>query len=342
MPTGYHDEVFNPSISHGMTAMAPPPLPKKASSSSYLTQNLNDDFGLQSHDFPIFLPLVHPEETSLWTPLDLLAPPEPPRPASPLLEVQQTLSAMQNIISHRLLLAKEYGKSLAIEGAFRKAEWERDRERRMGQNRTRASTAASSSNATKNTPYIDWSPISAGASPPTPILPSTPAKRPRSKTTIQIMDPASMPDSLQIQHPNTYLPTTINTTPSAPTNTTQPLFPLPSSDPVPLTIQYRLQNPLTGATDPYHEILSVPASIRLDALKQAIWISIQNGYAASAGALAMNGWIQSLVVHWDVDKQVYHGFPPTTELRDEVLECLLGCLRDGRGFDWVEVGVEMP
>ena len=47
-------------------------------------------------------------------------------------------------------------------------------------------------------------------------------------------------------------------------------------------------------------------------------------------------------MHWDVEKQVKHHFPPSTELRDESLECMLVCLRDVGGWDWVEVGFEVP
>ena len=332
----YQNEVFHPSTSQGMTAMAPPPLPRRASTNSYLDHNPNDDFGLQSYDFSIFLPPVYSAATPLLTPLDLLTPPEPLRPGSPLLEMQQNLLAMQDIISRRLLLAKEYGTSLAIEGAFRKAEWERGRERRMEQNRGTRSTRTSAS-ATKNTPYIDWSPISAAAVSPASTLPSTSANHPRSRTTIPVMDPTSTLENRRIEHPNSYLSTSAGATQAA--STYQNPFPN-ASDKVPLTIQYRVHNPLTGTSDPYHETLSVLSSIGLDELKQVIWIAIQNGNVQQEPGL--HGWIQNLIIHWDVDKQIYHNFPPTTELRDEILESMLVCLKDVRGYDWIEVGVETP
>ena len=161
--TSYQEGSFHPSTSQGITAMAPPLVPRGSTYSHYLHHNRNDDFGFPNNERPINLPPVYSAETPLLTPLDLLAPQEPSSPGSPLVEMWKNLSAMQNIISQRLLLAKEYG-TAAIEGATRKAEWERDRARRMEQSRGAGSTGAPK-NATPNTPYIDWSPISAGVVP---------------------------------------------------------------------------------------------------------------------------------------------------------------------------------
>ncbi|KAF6231066.1 hypothetical protein HO173_010766 [Letharia columbiana] len=335
----YQEGIFHPSTSLGMTAMAPPPPPRRGSENQYLGHKLIDDFRLQSNETPIFLPPVHSAETPLLTPLDLLAPLKPLRPGSPLVEMQQNLSAMQNIISQRLLLAKEYGTSLAIEGAFRKAEWERDRARRMGQTRGAGSTGAST-HAAKNSPYIDWNPIKMAAKPPADMLPSTTATRPRSRTTIPVMGPTSMTESPLIVHSSLYHPSSIGNMHAAFTNQDPP----PAAfDKVALTIQHRVPNPVTGTSDPYHATVSVPSSVSLNELKQAVWAGMQNDSTGSAPqALALRGWIESLVVHWDVDKQVYHHFPPTTELRDESLETMLVCLRDVKGYDWVEVGFETP
>lgn len=336
--TSYQEDIFHPLISLGMTPMAPPPLPRRMSYDHYMGQDIFDNFGLQSNESSIFLPPVHTAETPLLTPLDLLAPLEPPRPGSPLMEMQQNLSAMQNVISQRLLLAKEYKTSLAIEGAFRKAEWEKDRARRMEQTRGAGFTRASI-HSTKSTPCIDWSPVGAAAVPPAYMLPSTTTDRPRSRTTIPVMDPTSTTESPRIEHRSLYHSSSIGTTQAAYTHQGSLST---ATDRVPLTFQHRALNPLTKVFDHNHVTISVLSSTSLNELKQVIWTAIQNGNTTNAPQAHLNGWIESLVVHWDVDKQFYHHFPPTTELRDESLECMLVCLRDVRGYDWVEVRFETP
>ena len=334
--TSYWEDIFNPLISLGMTPMAPPPHTRRICYDHYMGHNIFDNFGLQSNESSISLPPVYTAETPLRTPLDLLAPLEPPQPGSPLTKMQQNLSAMQNIVSQRLLLAKEHSTSLAIEGAFRKAEWEKDRVRRIEQIRGAGFTRASTF-STKNTPYIDWSPVGAGAVPQAHILPSTTTNRPRSRTTIPIMDPTSTTESLRIKHRSLYHSPSIGTTQAAYTHQGSLST---ATESVPLTFQHRALNPLTKVFDHNRVTISVLSSTSLNELKQVIWTAIQNGNTTNAPQAPLNGWIESLVVHWDVDKQIYHQFPPTTELRDESLECMLVCLRDVRGYDWVEVGFE--
>lgn len=330
-----------------MTTMGPPPLPRRRSCNQYHGNNSIEDFSWQNNEPPIFLPPLHSAETPLLTPLDLLGPLESLRPGSPLAATQQNLSAMQNLISQRLLLAKEYGTSVVLEGALRKAQWERDRAKRMRHTQGTGSTKTPT-NATKATRYVDWSPASAVAAvPPAHVLPSTTGTRPRSRTTIPVIESTSMAQSPSIETPDSYHSSSSPVdTIHAVSSMTQDQLPTVSSDEVTLTIQYHIPNPLTGISDPYHTIVSVPSFIRLAALKQRIWTAIQSGNmmacAAPRGFFCLNGWIESLVVHWDVDKQVHHHFPPTTELRDESLECMLVCLRDVRGFDWVEAGFEIP
>ena len=332
----YQEDLFHHSTTLGMTPMAPPPLPRRISYDHYLGHNMIDDFGLHNNEPSISLPPIYTTETSLLTPLDLLTPIDPLRPGSPLMEMQQNLSAMQNVVSQRLLMAKEYGNSLAIEGAFRKAEWERDRVRRMKQTQGARSTRGSTS-VMKNTPYIDWSPVGVAAVPPAHVLPSTAANRPRSRSTIPALNPTSPTESPLTEHLNSYDSSSIGTMQAASTHQGSLS---PSTDSVPLTFQHRVLNPLTKVFDHHHVTISVASSVSLSDLKQVIWTAIQDGNTTSAPQAHLNGWIESLIVHWDVDKQVYHHFPPTTELRDESLECMLVCLRDVRGYDWVEVGFE--
>ena len=100
---------------------------------------------------------------------------------------------------------------------------------------------------------------------------------------------------------------------------------------------------MIGTSDPHRANISVPSFIRLYDLKQVIWTIIQDGDKTSAPQdFGLNGSIQSLIMHWDIDKQVYHHFPPTTEIKDEGLESMLVCLRDVKGYDWVEVAFETP
>lgn len=337
--TSYQEGSFHPSTSQGITAMAPPLLPRGSTYNHYLHHNRNDEFGFPNNERPIFLPPVYSAETPLLTPLDLLAPQEPQSPGSPLVEMQQNLSVMQNIISQRLLLAKEYGTSLAIEGAFRKAEWERDRARRMEQSRGAGSTRGPK-NATANTPYIDWSPISAAVVPPAYRLPTSATNRPRSRTIITLMGVTSAAQTSRTEHPNRYQPSCISALQFP--STIQDQLPAPS-DQVPLTIRYCVPNLMTGTSGPYRANISVPSSINLYDLKKVTWTVIQDGNKTSAPQdFSLNGWIQSLIVHWDIDKQVYHQFQPTTELKDEGLENTLMCLRDVKGYDWIEVAFETP
>ena len=332
----YQEDLFHHSTSLGMTPMAPPPLPRRLSYDHYLGHDMSDDFGLYNNEPSISLPPIYTTETSLLTPLDLLTPLEPLRPGSPLMEMQLNLSAMQNIVSQRLLLAKEYGNSLAIEGALRKAEWERDRGRRTKQTRAARSTRGLTS-AMKNTPYIDWSPVGAAVVRPEHVLPSNTANRPRSRTTVPVLDPISTTEIPLTEHPSSYDSSPIGTMQAASTHQGSLS---PSTDSVPLTFQHRVLNPVTKVFDHHHVTVSVPSSVSLSELKQVIWTAIQDGNTAGAPQAHLNGWIENLIVHWDVDKQVYHHFPPTTELRDESLVCMLVCLRDVRGYDWVEVGFE--
>ncbi|CAD6590664.1 MAG: hypothetical protein ASARMPRED_004959 [Alectoria sarmentosa] len=318
--------------------MAPPLVPRGSTYSHYLHHNRNDDFGFPNNERPINLPPVYSAETPLLTPLDLLAPQEPSSPGSPLVEMRKNLSAMQIIISQRLLLAKEYG-TAAIEGAFRKAEWERDRARRMEQSRGPGSTGAPK-NATPNTPYIDWSPISAGVVPLAYRLPTSTANRPRSRTIIPLMGVTSAAEISRTEHPNRYQPSCVSALQIY--STIQDQLPAPS-DQVPLTIRYCVLNLMNGISDLHGANISVPSSVSLYNLKKVTWTVIQDGDKPGAPQdFGPKGWIQNLIVHWDIDKQVYHHFPPTTKLKGEVLESMLVCLRDVMGDDWIEVAFETP
>lgn len=336
--TTYQDN-FHASARQGITPMAPPPLPRKKSYKHYIGDHWNGKPSFKNNGPPIALPPIQSAETPLLSALDLLTPLEPSCPSSPLQEVQQNLLAMQNIISQRILLAKEYSASLAIEGAFRKAEWERDRARRIKQSQGAGSTGPSR-NATTSSTYTDWCPISAAITPPAYILPSSTTSRPRSNTTIPLMNYTSAAEIYSIKSPISYSPTS-NSNMHAASMIQDPLH--FASGKVPLTIQHHVTNLLTGTCDPYHAAISVPSSISLNELKQAVWTVIQDGDNMSPPqALGLKGWIETLIVHWDFDKQVYHHFPPTTELRDECLENILVCLRDLKGFDWIEVGFGTP
>lgn len=336
--TTYRDN-FHALTGQGMTAMAPPPLPRRRSCNQYNGDYWNGDFSFENDKPPIALPPLHSGDAPLLNTLELLTPLEPSRPSSPLLEMQQNLLAMQNIISQRILLAKEYSASLVIEGAFRKAEWERGRARRMEQSQRTRSTGPSK-NATISSTYTDWCPISAPVVPPAYVLQSSSANRPRSTTTIPLMNYTSAAESSSIESPVSYSPTSSSNMHAA-SIIQDPL--LVASDKVPLTIQHRVTNLSTGMCDAYHAGISVPSSISLNELKQAVWAVMQDGNnTSSSHALGLNGWIERLIVHWDIDKQAYHHFPPTTELRDECLESMLVCLRDVRGYDWVEVGFGTP
>ena len=273
--------------------MGPPPLPRRRPYNQYHGNDSIDVFGWQNNEPPIYLPPLHSAETPLLTPLDLLGPLEPPRPGSPLAATQQNLSTMQNIISQRLLLAKEYSTAVVLEGAVLKAQWERDRAKRRGHTQKAGSTKASTNATTKSTRYVNWSP----AVPPAHVLPSsTTATRPRRRTTIPVIEPepTSMAQSpSMIESPDSYHSSSVEKTIQAVSMTQNQQLPtVVVSDEVTLTIQYHIPNPVTGMSDPYHTIVSVPSFVRLAELKRFIWMAIQSGNMMACHA-APHGFLLS-------------------------------------------------
>lgn len=91
-----------------------------------------------------------------------------------------------------------------------------------------------------------------------------------------------------------------------------------------------------------HTLITVPSTVNLEYLRSRIEYSLSDdGNPNGEDYIRYHGErVGRLCVHWGESARG-NGFPATTVLCEENLEAALLFLRDGRGYDFVEVRVDL-